>query len=109
MKQINSATDFANKVKKVKKDQLLIFHGNNTNAARVNQYYIVALRAADKRPIEIYSVNIDSANLSDEDESKYMCGKNVICCTTVNDGVVMEKMINPFESTLRQMVCNILV
>ena len=109
MEQINSAKKFDEKIKKVKKDQLLIFHGNNSNPARVNQYYIVALRAADKRPIEIYSVNIDSVNLTNGDASKYTDGKNVICCTTVNDGVVMEKMVNPFETTLKQMVHNILV
>ena len=109
MQQINSRKDFVDKVKNVKKDQLLIFHGNNSNPARVYHYYIVALRAADERPIAIYSVNIDRVNLSDGDAAKYMCGKNVICCTTVNDGVVMEKMVNPFEPTLRQMVCNILV
>ena len=109
MKQINSRTDFANKIKKVKKDQLLIFHGNNSNFDRMNRYYNVARQVADKRSIEIYSVNIDSANLSEEDESKYMCGKDVICCTTVNDGVVKEKKVNPRNAKLKQMVSNIFV
>jgi len=59
-------------------------------------------------PIDVFAINIDQLTLKLEDVDIYQMDVEVICCTSVNDGVVMEKLINPFETTLRTMVLNIL-
>jgi hypothetical protein len=103
--------DFEQKVKKNKIDQLLIFYGDNSDCRLLNRYSIVALSVAQElqKQIKVYRINLDHVQLSSEDEEEYQSGNRVICCTTINEGVVMEKQVNPFETTLRQMVRNILV
>jgi hypothetical protein len=107
---ITSAVDFGNRVKTPTIDQLVIFHGNNSSAAMINRYNVIALAAAvdAKKPLQVCTVNIDKLQLSNPDVLAYQLGTDVVCCTTINDGVVMERVINPFETTLRQMVLNIL-
>ena len=109
--KITSESDFKTKVKDANKDQLLIFHSNNSNPVSINRYNIVALSTAIKvnKSIEVFTINLDQVSLDPQDASTYQMGNQAICCTTINDGIVMEKQVNPFETTLRQMVLNILI
>lgn len=111
MSAITSLDEFEQKVKNSDKDQLLIFYSNQSNASRVNGYRIIGLKAAVSagQPIEVYRINIQTCPLSSEDKKKYMIGNQVICCTTINDGTVMEKIVEPLEFTLRHMILAILV
>ena len=111
MSTITSPDEFEQKVKNSDKDQLLIFYNNQSNASRVNGYRIVGLKAAVSagQPIEVYRINIQTCQLPRDDKQKYMAENRVICCTTINDGIVMEQIANPLEFTLRHMVIAILV
>jgi len=111
IKEIVSKQEFKKLVKEVIEDQLLIFYDNNSDFRLVNRYTIIALSVANElqKPITLYKINLNNIKLIPEDKEKYQMGNNTICCTTINDGIIMEKQINPFETTLRQMVRNILV
>lgn len=110
MGSIAHLDEFKEKVKDNEKDQLLIFFSDQSSASRVNEYRIVALRAAVTagQPLDVHRINIDTCQLTASDKKKYMQGNQVICCTTINDGIVMEKIINPLEYTLQHMVLAIL-
>ena len=107
---IATKADFVNRVKTPAIDQLLIFHGNNSSSSTIKRYNVIALAAAGdaNKALQVCTVNIDALPLDPADAATYQLGPNVICCTTINDGVVMERVSNPFEPTLRQMVLNIL-
>lgn len=109
--EIVSQQDFKKKVKDLIKDQLLIFYGDNSDCRLVNRYSIIALSVAHElqKPITVYKINLDHVDLSPEDKTTFQVGNCVICCTTINEGILMEKQVDPFETTLRQMVRNILV
>lgn len=111
MSTITSSAEFEQKIKNSNNDQLLLFYNNQSNASRVNGYRIVGLKAAVSagHPIEVYRINIQTCQLSSADKKKYLLGNQVICCTTINDGIVMEKIVDPLEFTLRHMVLAILV
>jgi hypothetical protein len=108
---ISSKKEFEDRIKNEKKDQVLIFHGNSSSLNRINRYNVIALATAVEKNklIEVFTVNLDQVSLNPVDATTYQNGNEVICCTTVNEGVVMEKQVNPFETTLRMMVLNILV
>lgn len=111
MSAITDAQQFESKVKKASLDQLLIFHSPGSDPARVNRYRIIALATAveARRDVEVLTVDIEACQLADEDVLAYQMGDSVICCTTINDGVIMEKALNPFERTVECMVMNILI
>lgn len=110
--EITDKAQFEEKVKKAKKDQLLIFYSDNSDRRRVHRYNLIAKEEADNRgkgkAIEVYAINLSMVTLDIEDIRRYQWNNEVICCVTINEGEVMEKMVNPFEPTLRQMVRNIL-
>ena len=97
-------------MKKAKKEQALIFYGKNSDPRFVCRYSLIALEEAYKKrkPIEVYTINIDKVPLNNSDAEIYHWHNEVICCATLNEGLVMEKQVNPFEPTFRQMVRNIL-
>jgi len=111
IKEIVSQQEFKKLVKEVAEDQLLIFYDDNSDRRLVNRYKIIALSVANElqRPITIFQINLNNIQLTAEDKEEYQVGNNTICCTTINDGVLMEKQVNPFETTARQMVRNILI
>ena len=108
---ITSKTEFETKIKSEKKDQLLIFHSENSNKIRINRYKIIALETAVENDeiIEAYTINLDIVNLEEENKEAYQCGNQVICCTTIKKGVVMDKKVNPLDVTLKQMIRDIFV
>lgn len=108
--EITDRTEFERKVKNAKKDQLLIFYSDNSDRRRVHRYNLIAKEEAEKKrkAIEVYAINLNLVTLEPEDVRRYQWNNEAICCTTINEGEVMEKQVNPFEPTLRQMVRNIL-
>jgi len=107
---ITTKVDFINRVKTSPIDQLLIIHGDSSSRSSINRYNVIALAAAGdaNKALQVCTVNVDALPLDPADAATYQLGPHVICCTTITDGVVMERVINPFEPTLRQMVLNIL-
>jgi hypothetical protein len=107
---ITTKADFVTRVKTPAIDQLLILYGNSSSGSTINRYNVIALAAAGdaNKALQVCTVNIDALPLDPADAVAYQLGPNVICCTTISDGVVMERAINPFEPTVRQMVLNIL-
>jgi hypothetical protein len=107
---ITTKVDFVNRVKTAAIDQLLIIHGDSSSRSSINRYNVIALAAAGdaNKALQVCTVNIDALPLDAADAATYQLGPHVICCTTITEGIVMERVINPFEPTLRQMVLNIL-
>jgi hypothetical protein len=107
---ITTKVDFVNRVKTSAIDQLLIIHGDSSSRSSINRYNVIALAAAGdaNKALQVCTVNIDALPLDPADAATYQLGPHVICCTTITEGIVMERVINPFEPTLRQMVLNIL-
>jgi hypothetical protein len=107
---ITTKVDFVNRVKTAAIDQLLIIHGDSSSRSSINRYNVIALAAAGdaNKALQVCTVNIDALPLDPADAATYQLGPHVICCTTITEGIVMERVINPFEPTLRQMVLNIL-
>ena len=107
---ITTKVDFVNRVKASATDQLLIIHRDSSSRSSINRYNVIALAAAGdaNKALQVCTVNIDAVPLDPGDAATYQLGPHVICCTTITDGIVMERVINPFEPTLRQMVLNIL-
>jgi hypothetical protein len=92
-------------------DQLLIIHGDSSSRSSINRYNVIALAAAGdaNKALQVCTVNIDALPLDPADAATYQLGPHVICCTTITEGIVMKRVINPFEPIrLRQMVLNIL-
>ena len=107
--EITSKNEFTSKVKDAEKNQLLIFHSDNSSEARINDYYVNALEVAVENDeiLEVYAVNIDQILLDQEDIDKYQCENQVICCTSIKEGEVRDKKRNPTNPGLRNMVLDI--
>lgn len=90
-------------------NQLLVFHAPESPASRIQRYCTIAISTAAGigHSLEVFTVDVGRVTLHSDIVSMYQLGRHTITCTTVSEGVVLEKMTDPFDTTLQQMVRNI--